>query len=112
MKYLFSSVALMLCIINSNTQKTTKDTARHVTLDTMEVTAPAGAMPYRPSAPRAWDIRNTMIAVTFNWKEKTADAREWIKMHAYSIAVDTLELDAKSMRIDSVVLVSKKGNTK
>ena len=88
-----------------------KDTAQ-VNLDTLTVTATPGAPPYRASAPRIWEIKNTRAALTFDWKGKTADVREWIKMRPYFYATDTVVLDAKGMRIDSVLLVSKKGNTK
>ena len=104
--------AFLLCITISNAQTSATDTAQHVTLDTMEVTAPAAAPEYRGFATRVWDIKHTRIALTFNWKAKTADAREWIKLHPYFYATDTLMLDAKSMRIDSILLVGRKGNTK
>src|SRR5205823_4470488 len=35
----------------------------------------------------------------------------WIKLHPYFYATDTLVLDAKGMRIDSVTLAGKKSNT-
>ena len=41
-------------------------------------------------------------------KEKTANVREWIKMHPYFYGNDTISLDAKSMQIDSVEDAGKK----
>ncbi len=86
------------------------DTVKTVTLDTLEITAKPGKPPYQPSAPKVWEINNTRVALSFNWKEKTADAKEWIKMRPYFYAADSIVLDAKSMRIDSVELVTPTGN--
>jgi len=107
MKKISVLLASVLCAFTGSAQ-TNNDTAQHVTLDTLTVTPQV----YRASATRVWDIKNTRVALKFNWIEKTADAREWIKLHPYFYATDTLVLDAKSMRIDSVMLVEKKRNTK
>jgi len=107
MKKLSVLLASVLCAIAGNAQ-TNNDTAQHVTLDTITVTPPV----YRASATRVWDIKNTRVALKFNWIEKTADVREWVKLHPYFYATDTLVMDAKSMRIDSVMLVEKKGSSK
>ena len=93
------------------TDITTADTINEVTLDTLSITAPAGAPLYRASATRVWDIKNTRIALSFNWNEKTADVKEWITLHPYFYPSGTVELDAKGMRIDSVLLMGRKGNT-
>ncbi len=111
MRYLLSSATLMLWVVLCHAQTAIRDSVQNVTLDTMEVTAPAGPQVYRASAPRAWDIKNTRIALTFNWSQRTAEAREWIKLRPYFYATDTLELDAKGMHIDSVMLVGKKVST-
>src|SRR5437870_2539118 len=110
MKHIFIVSALMLCVSVCNGQSSSKDSVQNVMLDTITVTAPPGPPEYRASAPRGWDIKNTRIAVSFNWKERTANVREWIKLRPYFYATDTLVMDAKSMRIDSVMLVGKKGN--
>ena len=83
-----------------------------VNLDTLTISAAAGAPVYRASATRVWDIKNTRVALTFDWEGKTADVHEWIKLRPYFYATDTLVLDAKDMRIDSLMQVSKKGNTR
>jgi aminopeptidase N len=87
-----------------------KDTV-HVMLDTLTVTAPAGPPVYRGAAAKIWEIKSTRIALSFDLKEKTAKVKEWIRLHPYFYAADSLVLDAKSMRIDSVLLIGKKGNT-
>ena len=103
--------ALMLPVFICRAQTSSSDTAQYVTLDTLTISAPAGLPAYQATSPLVWNIINTRIALTFNWQEKTADAREWIKMHPYFYATDTITLDAKGMRIDSVLLAGKKGNT-
>ena len=107
-----SFLLFLVLTVSTGYSRNVSDTAQHVNLDTVTVNASAGAPVYRASATRVWDIKNTRIALNFNWKEKTAGAREWIKLHPYFYATDTMVLDAKSMRIDSVMLVGKKGNTK
>ncbi len=89
-----------------------KDTIQHIMLDTLEVSAPAGLPPYQPSAPRTWEIRNTRVALSFDFKGKTANVREWVKLAPYFFTTDSLVLDAKSMQIDSVKLVGKHAGEK
>ncbi len=91
---------------------TSKDSVSYVTLDTMEIVAPAGSAPYQPSAPRVWEINNTRVALSFDMMHKTADVKEWITMRPYFYQVDTIDLDAKGMKIDSVLLVGPKGKSK
>ena len=111
MRYTYLALSLLLCAApayagNKLRHLPLTDTS-HVTLDTLEVSAPAGAPLYQPSSPIVWEIKNTRVALNFNWKEKTADAREWIKLHPYFYPTDTIVLDAKGMRIDSVELAGK-----
>lgn len=93
-------------------QTNATDTAIHINLDTLNVSASPGPPAYQATATKVWEIYNTRIALSFNWRQKTADAKEWIKLHPYCYATDTIVLDAQSMRIDSVQLVSKKGNSR
>ncbi len=102
---------LFLLFISAFVCHAQKDTAQ-VNMDTLVVSAAAGAPVYRAAATRVWEIKNTRVALTFDWQGKTASAHEWIKLRPYFYATDTLVLDAKSMRIDSVMLAGKKGNTK
>ncbi len=95
----------------SSAQASHKDSIQHITLDSMTVSAPPGPPPYQGSAPRVWDIRNTRIALSFNYHERTASASEWVTLHPYFYPTDTLELDAKGMRIDSVMMISGKSKT-
>jgi len=82
--------------------------ADSVTLDTIKVTAHAGKPPYQPSATLEWDIIHTRIALSFDFMQRTAAAREWVTMRPWMYTTDTVVLDAQSMRIDSVMLVEKK----
>jgi aminopeptidase N len=75
------------------------------TLDTITVSAKNNPLDiYRGSEPRYWDITHTRVALSFDMMNRTADGRAWIKLHPYFYATDTLVLDAKGMRIDSVRL--------
>ena len=102
MKYFFVPVMLLLSGMSVRAQ--TVDTLR-IDLDTLTVSATPVPTPYQPSATLVWDIIHTRIALTFDRKEKTAAAREWIKLRPYAYATDTLVLDAKGMKIDSVALM-------
>ena len=65
--------------------------------------------PYQGSAERMWEIIHTRVALSFDRKEKTAAVREWINLHPYNAPTDIVELDAKSLRIDSIAAVGKTG---
>jgi len=108
MRSFFSLLSLMCFAIVSYAQSPSKDTIQEITLDTLTISAPAGPQVYRGAAPKLWEIVHTRIALSFNFKEKTADAKEWIKLHPYFYPTDTLVLDAKSMHIDSVAIIQKK----
>lgn len=77
----------------------------HIDLDTLTISATPAPTPYQPSATLVWDIIHTRIALSFDRIEKTAAAREWIKLRPYAYATDTLVLDAKGMKIDSVTMM-------
>lgn len=108
-KHLFALLATSVTVAVCAQEKP-KDTAT-IYLDTLNISAKAGPIPYQASATQVWDIIHTRIALSFNGVERTAAAREWIQLHPYFYATDTLELDAKGMKIDSVLLVGKKGNS-
>ena len=115
MKYTSFLFAFMLiisvCRADNKHKDNAIDTVQQITLDTISVTAQPGSPVYRAAATKVWDIKNTRIALSFNREEKTADAREWIKMQPYFYPTDTLVMDAKSMRIDSVEMITKNGYT-
>jgi len=109
---LFVSVlAITVCKAENKHPYSTNDSLKQVGLDTISVSAPAGPPVYRAAAAKIWEIKNTRVALSFNLKEKTANGREWIKLRPYFYATDTMVMDAKGMQIDSVALVTKKGNT-
>jgi aminopeptidase N len=111
MKRFFFLGALLLPVMVCRAQSNTSDSAKHITLDTLTVSAPAGAPPYQATTPKVWELYNTRLALTFDWEGKTADVKEWIKLRPYFYAADTLVLDAKGVRIDSVLLVGKKNSS-
>ncbi len=96
--FLFLSLFLLQSCIHS--RKTIK---QHTVLDTLDVkVGKPEEYEYRASATHTWDITHTRAALSFNWKEKTANGQVWIDLHPYFYATDSLVLDAKGMRIDSV----------
>jgi aminopeptidase N len=111
------SFAGLLAHAQPTSQKPAGDTSvakelSEITLDTIEVIAPCGPAPFQSTAPRVWEIKNIRIALSFNMEEKTADAREWIKLRPYFYGTDTLMLDAKGIRLDSIRLLGKAAGTK
>ena len=86
-----------------------RDTVQKITLDTLKVTAHAGLPPYQPTNPLTWEILNTRVALSFNMEDKTADVKEWINLHPYFYATDSIVLDAKTVKLDSVCLSAKNG---
>ena len=102
------AIAVLACSVSPVFGQSSKDSVK-VDLDTIKVTAPAGAPAYRGATPRIWDIINTRVALSFDMKAKTAAAKEWVKLKPYAYSTDTILLDAKSMKIDSVCIVTKKG---
>lgn len=110
MKQYLLLYALLCVSATTLAQAPGNDTLQQIELDTITVSVPAGPAPYRASSPRLWEIIHTRVALSFNRQEKTAAAREWVKLRPYCYATDTIVLDAKGMAIDSVMLAGKKGN--
>lgn len=105
MKRLFA--ASLSCILFLFSCHSTK----RVVLPPVAVSAHKSTMEiYRGSAPMVWDITHETVALSFNLKEKTSDGKALIVLHPYFYATDSLQLDAKSMRIDSVILKETSGN--
>ncbi|HTN17406.1 MAG TPA: M1 family aminopeptidase, partial [Chitinophagaceae bacterium] len=74
-------------------------------MDTVTVSAFNNPMnQYRATAPQEWWIRHTHAALSFDYKEKTANGRATLSLQPYFYALDSLVLDAKSMDIKSVQL--------
>jgi aminopeptidase N len=72
-------------------------------MDTVSVSAFNNPMSlYRASAPRLWNIIHTRVALSFDYANRTANGEEWLTLQPYFYPTDTLVLDAKSMKIESV----------
>ncbi len=99
---------LLFAVISTSCHST-----KRVTLEPISVSANKGAMEiYRESSPKIWDITHQRVALSFNYAEKTANGVAWIDLHPYFYATDSLQLDAKGMRIDSVMLITKSATIK
>lgn len=97
---LLSSIILWSC---SSSKKATK-----VQLD--PVTVNASSSTYRATSDRLWDITHTVVSLSFNYKEKTADGVAIIMMQPYFRPMQTVVLDAKTMAIKNVQLKKEGGN--
>ena len=109
MKYIAALIILSSILIACGPGKrmARNPKGEQVTLEPIVVSAKDNKLDiYRASAPIVWDITHTRVALSFNWHEKTADGKAWIDMHPHFYATDSLVLDAKGMRIDTVALVN------
>jgi aminopeptidase N len=83
-------------------------TVEYVTMDTITVSAKNNPMDiYRASETRYWDIIHTDAEITPDLGQKTAKGLAKIKLHPYAYPMDSVVLDAKSMKISSVIMNSK-----
>jgi aminopeptidase N len=105
---LWMLVVVLLGACASSRKATTK---KDVGLDTIRVSAAHNPMElYRAVSEKKWELDRTHVALTFDWKGKTATGEAHITLHPYCYATDSRTLDAKSMRIDSVLVLT--GSTK
>lgn len=98
-------VALLgLLIIGSC--KSSKDTAKGTEAEaavTDEVAVePEAVYPYRAARTRQWDLINTDLDVRFNWADRTMPGKAMLTLTPYFYTIDTLVLDAKGFKINSV----------
>lgn len=106
MKYLYAFIILLFASCHSTKHIARKPIIQHETLDTLVVSANNPMEIYRGAEPRYWDILHTRLALSFNYVEKTADGKAWLQITPYNAAMDSLVLDAKSMKIHEVKLLS------
>lgn len=72
-------------------------------IDTVTISAFNNPMNiFRASAPQVWNIVHTRVALNFDYKEKTANGQEWVVLQPYFYPTDSIVLDAKGMKIESV----------
>lgn len=100
--YRHAVLALVIVLIFTACGTLKKTAKKEITLEPVVVNAKNSV--YRAAATLQWDIVNTRVQLSFNWKERTAEGKAWIDIHPYSYPTDTLILDAKSMAIEEVVL--------
>lgn len=88
----------------SSSKKTNKNM---VLLPTLSVGSSKGE--YKATEPRIWDITETRAALSFNMDERTAHGEAWIKIKPYMpylLFTDSIVLDAKSMKIEDLKMVT------
>ena len=59
---------------------------------------------YRAAAPMDWRIVHTRVALSFDYAAQTANGQEWVTLQPYFYPTDSLCLDAKGMKIESVTI--------
>ncbi len=108
------AVLLVLIFCRVNAQNTKPDSAgilpdtnaQYITLDTLKVTSTPGAPVFRSTSAIVWKIHNTRAAINFDFKARTANVTEWLKMSPYCYAADTIALDAKTIVFDTVAQIN------
>lgn len=105
MKFIASSIlvatVLLLAACHSRqlTQRTYKD------FDTVSISANNNPYKlYRAAAPMQWRIVHTRVALSFDYAAQTANGQEWVTLQPYFYPTDSLCLDAKGMKIESITI--------
>lgn len=74
-------------------------------MDTVTVSAFSNPMSiYRATTPQLWKINHTRVALSFDFSARTASGQAWLSLQPYFYPTDTLRLDAKGMKIESVTI--------
>lgn len=108
MKYYPLPVLAVLLLGMLSCHSAKKAAGVSVTLDTLTVSANKNPMDiYREATPIQWQLEHTKVALSFDYKNKTAEGRTTIELRPYYYPMDSLQLDAKSMIIDTVALNGK-----
>jgi aminopeptidase N len=91
-------------------------------LDTLEVTADkedgmpseeenqSHALPYKPSHTRRWDIIHTSLNLKFDWEKEHVLGKAKIKLIPLFYTTDSVELDAKTFEVHSILANGKPAN--
>jgi len=109
-KYVTGILILLVAGACISHKKVIAKSKKVVILDTVTVSAKNNE--YRAAAPHVWDILHTRAALSFNWNDKTADGEAWIDLHPYFYTTDTLVLDAKGMKIDTLLVTKGRDQQK
>jgi aminopeptidase N len=104
MKHIEKGILVMMILASCGPgRKVTRNGDQYKNLPEITVSPNDEKNKYRATAPRLWDITHTRVALSFNWKERTANGEAWIDMHPYFYAQDSIVLDAKGMEIEKVL---------
>lgn len=104
MKPIFSLLFLSTLVLFS-CRSSKKNSANYRSMKPLIINASDNSKTlYRESAPRQWNIVHTRVALSFDYQNKTAKGQEWVILQPYFYATDSLTLDAKNMKIESVTV--------
>ena len=101
-------ILLIASILLASCGGSRKASRNSIKLD--EISVNSKDMDYRATFERIWDITHTRVALSFNYEDKTAGGRAWIDLKPYFYAADKIELDAQSMKIDTVLVSGEYAN--
>lgn len=105
---------LLACVLSwvtfSLSAQSTDTISEYILLDTIQVAANPAQPPYQPSHPLTWRLLHTRVALKFNPLAKTAACNEWLTATPYFYPTDSIVLDAKGMKIDTVLASLGKKN--
>lgn len=106
-KWLHSIFAITILYNSSCAErKIHKTPTQNIILDPISVSAKSKTLTYQAIAPQEWDICHTQVSLKFNLEKKQAYSKEILSITPHFYPTDSIVLDAKSMTIDSILLVN------
>ncbi len=103
-------LAIFLFLSSCTSKKTLTETditsEESILLDEIVVETSTETRPYRASKERTHDLLHTKLEVSFDWKNRHVLGTAELELKPYFYSSDVLEIDAKSMDIHRVALVS------
>jgi aminopeptidase N len=100
---------LSSCSLNKNSRK---GPTAFVELDTIETIASSNQVKYQASSPKVSDIIHTKLEVSFDFEKQYLFGKATILVRPYFYPTSELELDARGMIINEVLLVNATSKTK
>ena len=99
------SLLLLISSILFACRTSKKNHQKYREVDTVSISAYNNPMNiYRAATPQLWNIVHTRVALSFDYAAKTASGQEWVTLQPYFYPTDTLCLDAKGMKIETVTI--------
>lgn len=97
--YLFIAGSLLVAASCNSTRQVANPSTKKVD----NVAKDYYSLPNQPTPDKVWELIHTDIDISFNLAKKTAEATADLTLHPYFYPSDSISLDAKGMKILSVV---------